>query len=98
MDEAWSHQLAPYRPSLLFYAPLDGGLTPSTFGMYTAAISAMHTKVGGMTMGSHMLVERFLKDALRLTPPRRNPTPPQDLPLTLVALRKGTSGPSRWLH
>lgn len=64
----------------------DKGLTPSTIKVYAAAISAHHARVDGRTVGSHPLVARFLRGALRLRPPRRARVPTWDLPLVLQAL------------
>lgn len=53
-----------------------------------AAISAMHARIDGVTVGSHTLVSRFLKGVRRLRPPRRNPLPSWDLSLVLAMLRQ----------
>ena len=62
------------------------GLTPSTIRVYAAAISAGHVRIEGRTIGSHTLVTRFLKGALRLRPPQRRQVPQWDLLLVLRAL------------
>lgn len=82
-------------PSVLSFLQslFDRGLAPSTIRVYTAAISAMHAKVEGLTVGSHPLVKRFLKGTQRLRPLRRDPTPPWDLALVLEALRKAPFEP-----
>lgn len=77
----------PLPTILLFLQSLfDKGLAPSTIRVYAAAISAQHARVEGRTVGSHPLVARFLKGALRLRPPRRSRVPTWDLPLVLQAL------------
>ena len=65
---------------------LDRGLTPSTIRVYAAAISAGHVRIEGRTFGSHTLVTRFLKGALRLRPPQRRQVPQWDLLLVLRTL------------
>ena len=66
---------------------LDKGLSVSTLRVYVAAISARHVRVDNQTVGSHTLVTRFLKGALRRNPPRPVKVPSWDLPLVLDALR-----------
>ncbi|KAK7878584.1 hypothetical protein WMY93_030420 [Mugilogobius chulae] len=75
-------------PVLLDYLQtlLDKGLSVSTIKVYVAAISARHSFVDGRSVGSHSLVSRFLKGALRLRPPRLTRVPSWDLPLVLEGL------------
>ena len=82
-------------PSILSFLQslFDRGLAPSTIRVYAAAISAMHVKVDGLTVGSHALVKRFLRGTQRLRPLLQNQTPPWDLPLVLEALRKALFEP-----
>ena len=84
-------QVDPVRcpvPILLRYLQtlLDKGLSPSTLGVYIAAISARHVLVDGRTVGSHRLVCRYLKGAVRTRPPRVARVPSWDLPLVLEAM------------
>ncbi|KAE8299769.1 hypothetical protein D5F01_LYC02186 [Larimichthys crocea] len=65
---------------------LDKGLSASTIKVYVAAISARHAFVDGRSVGSHALVARFLKGALRLRPPHAVQVPSWDLPVVLEAL------------
>lgn len=67
-------------------ALLERGLSVSTIKVYVAAISAHHSLVDGRSVGSHALVGRFLKGALRLRPPRLTRAPSWDLPLVLEGL------------
>ncbi len=75
-------------PVLLKYLQtlLDKGLSASTIKLYVAAISARHAFVDGRSVGSHALVGRFLKGALRLRPPHTVRVPSWDLPVVLEAL------------
>lgn len=75
-------------PVLLNYLQdlLEKGLSVSTIKVYVAAISARHNLVEGRSVGSHSLVCRFLKGALRLRPPRLARVPSWDLPLVLEGL------------
>ena len=75
-------------PRLLQYLQtlFDKGLSASTLRVYVAAISARHVWVDGRTVGSHPLVSRYLKGALRLHPPHAVRVPSWDLPMVLEAL------------
>ena len=70
MFVSWSLELSP--PVVVFQAPvrsilvflhgrLSQGLVFSTVKGYQAAFSACHEGFGGMTVGRHPLVRRFLK-------------------------------------
>lgn len=65
---------------------LEKGLSVSTIKVYVAAISAKHILVDGRSVGSHPLVSRFLKGAMRLRPPRLTRVPSWDLPIVLEGL------------
>lgn len=51
--------------------------------VYVAAISAYHAPVDGFSLGSHALICKFLKGAVRLKPVCATPFPVWDLPLVL---------------
>lgn len=77
--------LIPLIPQFL-QSLLDRGLTPYTIKVCSAAISTAHNRVEGRTVGSHTLVTRFPKGAIRLRPPRWNLAPLWDLLLVLWTL------------
>ncbi|XDV47256.1 hypothetical protein PO909_016939 [Leuciscus waleckii] len=62
------------------------GLTPSTLKVYVAAIGAYHIPLGGMSVGRHPLLARFIRGARRLRPPVRTKIPSWDLAIVLEGL------------
>ncbi len=85
--------LSPWGPpemldqSLAFFFPQQGlerRLTPSTLNIY---ISAYHDPVEGRLVGKHDLVDRFLREATRLNPPRPPSLPSWDLVFLVKALK-----------
>lgn len=75
-------------PILLKYLQmlLDDRLSVATIKVYVASISARHVLMDNRTVGSHPLVNHFLKGALRLWAPLVVQVPLQDLPIVLESL------------
>ncbi|KAL0173854.1 hypothetical protein M9458_029822, partial [Cirrhinus mrigala] len=67
---------------------MDSISMPSTLKVYVAAISAFHATVNGHSVGKHDLVNRFLRGARRLRPPRPPTVPPWDMAQVLEALAR----------
>ncbi len=67
---------------------LDRRLSPSTFKVYIAAITAHHDPVDGKTVGKDDLVVRFLRRARRLNPPQPPYIRSWNLSLVLRAIQQ----------
>ncbi|KAK0139820.1 hypothetical protein N1851_023263 [Merluccius polli] len=76
----------PIRKDAKLGALHAAGRSHSTLKVYVAAISSLHNRVDGATVGRHRLVSLFLRGALRLRPPTAMRAPAWDLPLVLEAL------------
>ncbi|KAI2662397.1 ORF V: Enzymatic polyprotein [Labeo rohita] len=72
---------------------LERRLSPSTLKVYVAAIAAYHDAVDGTSLGKHQLIERFLRGARRVNPPRPHPIPSWDLSVALQGLREAPFEP-----
>ncbi len=88
-----SHREDPRRCSItamlsFLQQGLDRRLSPSTFKVYIAAITAHHDPVDGKTVGKHDLVVRFLRGARRLNPPQPPYIPSWNLSLVLRAIQQ----------
>ena len=80
-------------PVAVVQSLLDAGRASSSLRGYTAAISAFHNPVGGISVGKHPVVSQFLKGANRLRPGRCLRAPSWDLPLMLRSLTKALYEP-----
>ncbi len=72
---------------------LERRLSPSTFKVYVAAITAHHDAVDGRSLGKHDLIVRFLKGARRMNPSRPPLVPSWDLSIVLAGLQRGPFEP-----
>ncbi len=61
-------------------------MTPATLKVYVAAISAGHALIGGVSVGHHPLVSRFMQGSRRLRPFRPTQVPSWDLSIVLEGL------------
>jgi len=65
---------------------IDNNRAPSTLRVSVAAISVQHVKVNNQSLGSHILISRFLKSAQQFHPAPTVRVPSWDLSLVLRTL------------